>query len=106
MCVGMFSKMNARSLIDRRVVISPTVFAEIVLWELPAPARDSSHAYKYRLTLVVSGVCILRYDNEAGKGDHRHEGAIERLYEFAGVDQLIADFQADVRRWFDAQGDH
>ena len=93
--------MKARSLIDRRVVLSPTVFAEIVLWELPTPSRGSAHGYKYRLALVAAGNCVLRYDNEAGKGDHRQERGTLQPYEFACVDRLIADFQADVRRWLD-----
>jgi hypothetical protein len=98
--------MKARLLIDRRIVISPTVFAEIVLWELPAPSKGSAHSYKYRLALVAAGLCVLRYDNEAGKGDHRHVGAIERAYAFVGMDRLIADFQADVGRWLNEQGDN
>jgi hypothetical protein len=46
-------------------------------------------------------VCVLRYDNEAGKGDHRHIGGKELPYRFAGVDSLLDDFRADVRRWLD-----
>ena len=53
------------------------------------------------LALVSEGVCVLRYDNEAGKGDHRHVGAIEAPYMFNGIDQLLADFLADVERWLD-----
>jgi hypothetical protein len=37
--------------------------------------RGSRHQYKYRLVLVVNDDCVLRYDNEAGKGDHKHVGA-------------------------------
>jgi hypothetical protein len=33
-----------------------------------------AHELWYRLALVVGGKCVLRYDNEAGKGDHRHVG--------------------------------
>jgi hypothetical protein len=38
------------------------------------------------------------YDNHHPKGHHRHVGGIEEAYEFAGVDRLVADFAADVRR--------
>ena len=41
---------------------------------------------------------IVGYDNEAGKGDHRHYGDREEPYRFRGVRQLRADFLADVRR--------
>lgn len=42
---------------------------------------------------------MLRYDNESGKGDHRHMGGKETTYVFVSVDQLLDDFLADVARW-------
>jgi len=50
----------------------------------------------YRLALDVDGECVLRYDNEAGKGDHRHAGGAERRYRFKSAEQLLADFWTDV----------
>ena len=38
----------------------------------PPRFRGSAHPFKYRLAFIVNGKCILRYDNERGKGDHRH----------------------------------
>jgi len=55
--------------------------------------------FKYRLAFVVDGICVLRYDNEAGKGDHRHVGADESAYTFTTIDQLLADFWADIDGW-------
>jgi uncharacterized protein DUF6516 len=57
-------------------------FVEIVVWRLPRSVRASAHGFKYRLALVENGVCVIRYDNEAGKGDHRHLGNTEEIYEF------------------------
>jgi hypothetical protein len=48
---------------------------------------------------VVAGVCVLRYDNEAGKGDHKHVRGRELKYRFVSVDNLVADFFEDVKRW-------
>ena len=93
--------MKATLLLRRRVVLSDDVFAEMVLWSLPRRVVGSAHDYKYRLALVVSGECVLRYDNEAGKGDHRHMGAGEQPYRFTDIDALIADFLADVRSVLD-----
>jgi hypothetical protein len=59
----------------------------------------SHHQFKYRLALVVSGDCALRYDNEAGKGDHKHIGEREVAYEFTDLDALLRDFRADVAAW-------
>ena len=91
--------MKAVELIHTRIVYSGAAFAELVVWQLPAPLPGSSHRFKYRLAYVVDGLCVLRYDNEAGKGDHRHYGAKESAYAFSNPDKLMAAFQADITRW-------
>jgi hypothetical protein len=90
--------MQAELLLDERHVLSETAFAELVVWRVPAPVRGSAHRFRYRLALVVKRECVLRYDNEAGKGDHRHAGKSERPYGFTTHDRLLADFWADVDR--------
>lgn len=79
-------------------------FAELVAWKLSHPVPGSKHGYKYRLALVVEGVCVLRYDNEVGKGDHRHWGETEAPYAFTDIDQLVTDFFYDVTRWHHEHG--
>ena len=44
------------------------------------------------------GVCDLRYDNESGKGDHRHFRGRESRYAFEDVDKLLAAFERDIER--------
>ncbi|MGH8604186.1 MAG: toxin-antitoxin system TumE family protein [Gammaproteobacteria bacterium] len=83
------------------MILAENAFAEIVAWELPHPISGSVHRYKYRLALVVHGSCLLRYDNEAGKGDHRHVGLHEEPYIFSTIEQLVADFFDNVMRWRD-----
>ena len=63
------------------------------------PLRGSIHRLKYRLAYVVRGVCVVRYDNEAGKGDHRHFSGTESTYAFSDVDKLLAAFRSDIARW-------
>lgn len=86
-------------LVRTRIVYSTTAFAELVLWQLPKPLAGCTHRFKYRLAYVVHGTCVLRYDNETGKGDHRHYDKKERAYAFSDPDKLIADFQANIARW-------
>ena len=88
--------MKAELLTDERHVLDPRAFVEIVVWRLPRPVRGSRHPFKYRLALVVDGICVLRYDNEAGKGDHRHARDAEEPYDFTDPDALLADFWRDV----------
>jgi hypothetical protein len=96
--------MKATSLVSRRTAIRQGVFIETVLWLVPAPLKGSAHRYKYRLALVANGVCVLRYDNEAGKGDHRHVGDKQFPYRFLNVDTLLDDFRSDVKGWLDENG--
>jgi len=91
--------MKAVELISTRIPYSEFAFAELVLWRLPKPVEGSLHRFKYRLAYVVRRECVLRYDNEVGKGDHRHFGGIESAYAFTTPEQLIADFQKDIERW-------
>jgi hypothetical protein len=88
--------MKAELLIDERHVLDDVAFVEIVVWQVPRSVRGSRHRFKYRLALVRNGVCVLRYDNEAGKGDHRHLGNVEERYAFTDTDTLLADFWRDV----------
>jgi hypothetical protein len=41
---------------------------------------------------------VLRYDNERGKGNHRHESGMETPYVFTTPDALADDFWADMTR--------
>ena len=96
--------MKTVALVRRRVVLATDAFAEIVVWRLPQPMPPSRHPFKYRLAYVVAGKCVLRYDNELGKGDHRHAGAAESPYLFSTPEQLMMDFDADIARWNDEHG--
>lgn len=91
--------VKATELLRTRVVLSDDVFAELVLWRVPKPLPGSTHSFKYRLAYVVGGKCVVRFDNEAGKGDHRHVDDVERSYVFESPEKLLADFQADIARW-------
>jgi hypothetical protein len=68
----------------------------VVVWEVSESLEGSEHQYRYRLALVVKGECVMRYDNEVGKGDHKHIGETEIDYNFTDIDKLLADFWNDV----------
>jgi hypothetical protein len=69
---------------------------EMKLWQVPAPVAGSRHALKYSLYYGRDGVRIVGYDNERGKGDHRHFRDREEAYSFSTVRRLMEDFLADV----------
>lgn len=91
--------MQARLLLRERHVLGEDRFAEMVIWRLPRRVPGSAHDFKYRFALVVNEVCVLRFDNEAGKGDHKHVGAAEVPYRFTTLDALVADFWTALREW-------
>ena len=90
--------MKAQLLLKQRFVMSEIAFAEIVIWQLQAPLDGSAHDFKYRLAYVVNNQCVLRYDNEAGKGNHVHINGQEVSYNFVSTEQLVEDFFAQIKR--------
>jgi len=72
---------------------------EVVIWQLTEPVQGSDHKFKYRLFYgMADGTCLVRYDNERGKGDHRHIGDQEVVYSFTTLRKLIDDFEAEIER--------
>ena len=86
-------------MLNERHILAENSFVEIVIWRLSVPLSKSLHNYKYRLALVVAGNCVVRYDNEAGKGDHRHIGDNEAPYVFVSPEVLLDDFWKDAEKW-------
>ena len=91
--------MKATLILREKIVVDDDSFVELIVWKLPRRLIGSAHDFKYRLALVIKNICVMRYDNEAGKGDHKHLGEIETDYTFVGLEQLQSDFWDDVARW-------
>ena len=71
---------------------------DITVWLLPEPVPPCLHRFKYRLFFGRAGQRIVGYDNERGKGDHKHIGGAELPYAFVSIERLVVDFLDDVRR--------
>lgn len=71
---------------------------EMKIWELATPVRGSTHRLKYSLFYGYPGNRLVGYDNEPGKGDHRHIEGRQEKYAFSTVEALMTDFLADVHR--------
>ncbi len=93
------SNTKAVLLLNERHQLRTEAFVALLVWQVPKPVRGSSHDYKYALAYIVEEVCVLRYDNEAGKGDHKHIGTVEAPYRFTTPEQLLTDFWRDVDQW-------
>lgn len=68
------------------------------VWVLPEASVERPHGLKYSLFCGDAAHCLVRYDNEAGKGDHRHYGDNEEPYVYTTPEALLEDFHADVTR--------
>ena len=90
--------MNATLRLRTRLVLPDGSIVEMVAWNLPEASAERPHGLKYRLYCGRGGACLVRYDNEAGKGDHVHYGDREAPYRFSSLEKLVADFLADVAR--------
>jgi len=90
---------KATLLFDFRGVQDDLVL-QMVLWQLPRATKDRPHGLKYRLYLGRAGRNLVRYDNETGKGDHRHVGAEEAEvpYEFSSLEKLLSDFRVECEQ--------
>lgn len=90
---------NAQPVLSYRRDLPNGDIIQVVVWLLPEPLPDSPHPYKYRLHYqTAAGSDYIRYDNERGKGDHRHIGEIEEPYQFESVKQLALDFYAAIKQ--------
>ena len=72
---------------------------EVVIWELPDSLPPCEHRFKYRLFYGRPGEERVRYDNERGKGDHRHFSGVESPYKFVSLNRLLDDFEHDIQNW-------
>jgi hypothetical protein len=90
--------MKARRIFYDKAVLPDGVIVEMVIWELPTTNPERAHGLKYSLFYGRAGQRIVGYDNERGKGDHKHVYEVESKYKFESVEKLIADFLADVER--------
>lgn len=90
--------MKARLAFHDKAAYPDGAIIEMTIWEVTGPVTGSKHSLKYSLYYGVAGNRIIGYDNERGKGDHRHIGGREEAYSFTTVEQLMADFLSDVAR--------
>lgn len=90
--------MKAERIFYDKAVLPDGSIVEMVIWKLPDANAERPHGLKYRLFYGRDGERIVGYDNERGKGDHRHVEGKEHRYRFVSAEKLVADFLADVEK--------
>ena len=94
----------ATLIISRKLVMADGAIVQIRVWRLPFANSERPHGLKYSLFYGRAGERIIAYDNEAGKGDHRHYRDSEERYRFDSLAKLLSDFETDVRREIEQDG--
>ncbi|WP_105439535.1 DUF6516 family protein [Neorhizobium sp. T25_13] len=89
---------QATLIMDRKFHLDDGRIIQMKVWQLPDPNAERPHGLKYSLFFGRPGERIIGYDNEAGKGDHRHYSDQEEPYRFESLERMIGDFEDDVRR--------
>jgi hypothetical protein len=56
---------------------------EMKIWEVPESVPGSRHRLKYSLFYGRPGQRLIGYDNERGRGDHRHVEGKQQPYTFS-----------------------
>ena len=90
---------KAALVLHEKFVRNDGAIVEVVIWQLPQATQERPHALKYRMYFGREGKCVVRYDNESGKGDHRHIGDKEMPYRFVSLAKLRQDFETDIRKY-------
>ncbi len=90
---------QATLLLRQKVIDEQGSILELVIWRVPSTSHSQT-GVRYRLAFVRQGEeePAVLYDNHPPKGHHRHIMGVEEAYSFVDVDQLLADFTADVQR--------
>ena len=91
--------VDAKLIYREKFIYMDGSIREMVLWQLSEKSSDKPHGLTYRLYYGFSdGTCMVRYDNETGKGDHRHIGGQQEVYRFIDVETLVSDFLEDIEK--------
>ena len=96
---------KAELIVDRKLVLADGAIIQLKVWRLPEATAERPHRLKYSLFYGANGRRIVGYDNERGKGDHKHIDDRELRYGFVSMSRLFEDFEADVREAMRRDGD-
>ncbi len=87
---------KAKLLFSTKQILDDGFILQIRIWRVPEPLPSSEHPLKYSLFFGRPGERLVSYDNERGKGDHKHIRDQETRYQFTNIDTLLEDFMCDI----------
>ena len=88
--------MKAGLLLNEKTVFEDGSILEVPIWSVPQPVPPATHASKCSLFFGRPNQRLAGFDNDRGKGDHKHIPGIETPYAFVSIHQLLQDFRVEV----------
>ena len=90
--------MKAVKIFYDKAILPDGATVQMTIWQLPRSTQERPHGLKYSLFYGGQDDRIVGYDNESGKGDHKHIRDVQTRYKFVNVEAMVTDFLADVER--------
>lgn len=90
--------MQALRIFYDKAILADGAIVEMTIWQLPRVTTERPQGLKYNLFYGRKGKRFGGYDNERGKGHHKHVHDMETRYRFINGEMMVADFLADVER--------
>lgn len=88
---------KAQKILDIRNEFADGTLIVIRVWLVSEAVPPSPHRFKYAFFFGRPGQRLVLFDNERGKGDHKHIREVESAYAFESIEKLIEDFMTAVR---------
>jgi hypothetical protein len=94
--------MKATQLLHQKITLKHedgirTAILEIVVWQVSA-SKDYPEGLKFRAWFSENGQTIFGLDNHKPKGPHLHVREVEVGYVFRGLDALMEDVVAMIKK--------
>ena len=95
---------KAEKILEIREEYEDGALLSIRVWLVPTSVPPSMHRFKYSFFYGRPGERLVLFDNERGKGDHKHIREVETPYTFETIEKLVEDFMAAVRATQEEEG--
>jgi hypothetical protein len=84
--------------LNEKTVFEDGSILQVRIWFVPTSVPPTRHRYKYSLFYRRPGERIVGFDNERGKGDHKHVLGVKTQFRFVSIAQLLTEFRTEVER--------
>ena len=88
----------AHLVLNEKTVFEDGSILQVRIWSVPKSVPSARHRCKYNLFYGRPGERLVGFDNERGKGDHKHVLGAETNYRCVSISQSLAECRTEVER--------